>query len=161
MGLDTGELQKALRLLLGAIESQAEVASVVLPARRYITTGGAVFDCEQVTVSGNGLATGFAGFPEAGAPIDNVQPGWYVDAELAIVRNASEVDPGGIPSVECIEADTDRADKDAVILTKAIESLAGPSYDQLGRVPVSVTFGEVQGGLTVVLLNASLNVWGI
>lgn len=163
MGLQPGDVTKALRLLLDAVVREADDKHVDIPERRYITTGGAVFDCAQVTVSGNSITTGFAGFPDAGGPIDNCPPGWHIDAELAIVRNAREAPVGSTspPSVECIEADTQQAEDDAIVLTAAVEAIAGGRYDQTGTTPVSITFGEVQGGLTVVLCNASLNLWGV
>lgn len=163
MSLQPGDVTKALRLLLDAVVSEAGARAIELPARQYITTGGATFDCPQVTVSGNSITTGFAGFPDAGAPVDNCPPGWHIDAEMCIVRSASEMPIGSTepPAVSKIEADTLQAEQDATVLAAAVARIAGPAYDQSGTVPVSITFGDVEGGLTAVLCNASLNLWGV
>jgi hypothetical protein len=149
------------------IESEAVALGTEIPDRRYVTTGGAVYDCEQVTVSANSITTGIAGATNdpTQTNVGPCAPGWTVAVELAIVRSAAEAPVGRRgnepPSVDCIEADTAVAGADAAILTQAIESIAGPGWDQFGQVPASVQFGEVQGGLTAVVMTVSLNTWAL
>lgn len=168
---------KALRHLQSEIEVQELAIQVLpevdggdpsykLPSRTYVTTAGAVYDCEQYTVSANQITTGLAGSVEAGQPVGNCAPGWNCTFELAIVRCArekptvtrSEVKP---PKVEDIELDTKQADADAAVLTRAVESIAGPGWDQYGTVPASIQFGEVEGGLFAVILSITLNLWNL
>lgn len=163
MSLEVGSVVRALRHLLDEVGNAAVAAGHDLPTRQYITTGGAVYDCEQVTVSANSITTGVAGAPDAGGPVGNCPPGWHTAIELAIVRNAAEMVQGrrgtSAPKVTDIELDTDAADKDASVLTTAVETIAGPGWDQYGQVPASIQFGEVQGGLTAVVLSVTLNLW--
>jgi hypothetical protein len=93
-------------------------------------------------------------------------PGWTADIEVAIVRSARESLGEGrrrpsIPSTEDIESDTDQADMDAAILWNAIQKTGGPEDDQLGQIPATIQFGEVQGGLTAVVLSTTINLWEI
>lgn len=166
MSIDVGAVVSALRHLLDRVATAASEANQELPERRYVTTGGAVYDCAQVTVSGNSITTGIAGAEGAGGAVDGCPPGWHMQLELAIVRDAAEVMEtrgGGTvpPSVADIELDTAQAGADASILTTAVESVAGPGWDQYGAVPASIQFGEVQGGLTAVVLTITLNLWNI
>lgn len=166
MSLDVGLVVAAMRHLLDRVGVAASAMSNELPDRQYTTTGGAVYDCAQVSVSTNSITTGLAGSAEAGAPIDGCPPGWNAQIELAIVRNAKEIEQvrgrrAQAPSVGDIEIDTVQADKDAACLTEAVELLAGPGWDQYGTVPASIQFGEVQGGLFAVVLTATLNLWNL
>jgi hypothetical protein len=85
---------------------------------------------------------------------------------MAIVRDALQAENVrgrrvSAPTVVDIEIDTIQADKDAAALTAAVESLAGPGWEEYGTVPASIQFGETQGGLFAVVLTATLNLWGI
>lgn len=167
MSLDVGLVVAAMRHLLSEVDVAASTMSNALPDRQFITTGGAVYDCAQVSVSANSLATGIAGNQDPGGGlISNCPPGWNANIELAIVRDALEAEQVrgrrvSAPKVADIEIDAIQADKDAAALTKAIESLAGPEWDQYGAVPASIQFGETQGGLFAVVLTVTLNLWGI
>lgn len=166
MSVDVGAVVGALRHLLDQVSAAATAASNELPARRYVTTGGAVYDCAQVSVSGNSITTGIAGSEGAGGAVESCPPGWHMQVEMAIVRDAAEMMQtrgGGTvpPDVASIELDTAQADKDAAVLTEAVESVAGPGWDQYGAVPASIQFGEVQGGLSAVVLSVTLNLWNI
>lgn len=165
MSIEVGAVIGALRHLLMMVGERAVALGNELPQRQYVTTGGAVYDCAQVSVSANSITTGIAGALDAGNPVNSCPPGWNVLVELAIVRGAEELPTGtrgqGIPKVECIEADTTVTDMDAATLTDAIETIAGPGWDQYGTVPASLQFGEVQGGLTAVVLTCTLNLWAI
>lgn len=167
MALDVGLVIGTLRYLLSEVEAAAERAGVGLPARRYVTTGGAVYDCAQVSVSANSMTTGLAGDQNSmqGQGIGPCPPGWNVAVELAVVRDATEATVGRrgtvTPPTDSIEIDTTQASADAAVLTQAIEALAGPNWDQLGNIPASIQFGEVQGGLSAVVLSVTINVWDI
>ena len=165
MSIDVGVVVAAMRRLLDEVGVAATTMSNTLPERQYVTTGGAVYDCAQVSVSATSIATGIAGSPDAGQAVANCGPGWNVLLEIAIVRDANEsmVTRGRrttvAPKVEDIEIDTVQADMDAASLTKAVETIAGPDWDQYGSVPASIQFGDVEGGLTAVVLTVTLNLW--
>lgn len=166
MSIDVGAVVGALRHILSQVQAAASAANTSLPDRQYVTTGGAVYDCAQVSVSGNSISTGIAGAEGSGGPVDGCPPGWNMQLELAVVREAAEVmqTRGGgttAPSVTDIELDTVQASADAAVLTDAVEAIAGPGWDQYGAVPASIQFGEVQGGLTAVVLTVTLNLWSI
>lgn len=165
MSLSVGLVVASMRRLLEEVGIAATAMSNDLPERQYVTTGGAVYDCAQVSVSATSITTGLADSPESGQAIGNCGPGWSVLLELSIVRDAKEqmVTRGRrgdtAPAVSDIELDTDQADKDAATLSDAVEAIAGPGWDQYGNVPASIQFGEVQGGLTAVVLTVTLNLW--
>src|SRR5690349_2497201 len=102
------------------INDTAAAQDIELPTRQYVTTGGAVYDCAQLTISANSVSVGIAG-EEGGGAVANCGPGWNVSLELAIVRNACEAPSGRRgdkpPTVECIEEDTEQASKDLMLLT--------------------------------------------
>ena len=161
MSLSPDTLMYVLRRMQSAIVDADAAEDSSLPARQYVTTGGAVYDCEQMTISANSVSVGMAG--GEGGPVGNCGPGWNVSLELAIVRNACEAPVGRRgerpPTVECIEQDTLRASKDLALLTTGVSAIAGKGWDQFGQVPASIQFGEVQGGLFAVVLTATLNMW--
>lgn len=166
MTIAVGEVAATLRYLLNEVRNVATAAEIELPERQYITTGGAVYDCAQVTVSANRITVGIAGAADQGViGMHGVVPGWAVDLELAIVRDASEAMQGRrgtiAPAVTDIEKDTEVADNDAAILCGAVAAIAGPEWDQRGAVPASIQFGDVEGNLTAVVLSVSLNLWSI
>ena len=156
----------ALRHLLKRVEEAAAAVGNELPARRYATTGGAVFDCPQVSVSGNSLGLGLATGGGEQDWVGGCGPMWNVQVEVAIVRGAAEKPsvsrtPAAYraPTVEAIETDTVQASADAATLERAIELTTGGATDQFGTAPASMQFGEVSGGLTAVLLTTTLNLW--
>lgn len=167
MSLDPGSVVAVLRRMMTEIEDSAVALGETLPDRRYITTGGAVYDCEQVTVSANSISVGIAGSTNdpTQTNVGNCGPGWTVVVEMAIVRQAQEAPVGRrgnqAPTVDCIESDTAISDSDAAILTQAIEAVAGPGWDQFGQVPASLLFGEVAGGLMAVVVTVTLNMWAV
>lgn len=151
-----------LRRMQEVIVDSAAAQDIELPDRQYVTTGGAVYDCAQLTISANQVSVGIAG-EDGGGAVANCGPGWNVSLELAIVREACEAPSGRRgdkpPKVDCIERDTIQASKDLSLLTAAVESIAGPGWDQYGKVPASIQFGEVQGGLFAAVLTVTLNMW--
>ncbi len=163
MSLSPTTLMSVLRAMQGAINDAAAAADTELPERQYVTTGGAVYDCEQVTVSANSVSVGLAGAEGGAGQVANCGPGWNVTLELAIVRKACEAPTGRRgekpPTVDCIEKDTEQASIDLSILTAGVTAVAGPGWDQYGNVPASILFGEVQGGLFAAVLTATLNMW--
>lgn len=153
-----------LRRMLEEINNAAaELEDYTVPERQYVTTGGAVYDCEQVTVSANQITIGLAGDNGSGGAMVNCDSGWNVQLELAIVRSASEAPTGrrgdGAPTVECIERDAELSSSDVAMLTRAVGAVAGPNWEQFGVVPASIQLGEVQGGLLAAVLNVTLNIW--
>lgn len=162
MSLSPDTLLYVLRRMQTVINDAAAAQDVELPERQYVTTGGAVYDCEQLTVSANSVSVGIAG-ADGGGQVANCGPGWNVALELAIVRKACEAPSGRRgelpPKVDCIEEDTKQSSRDLALLTAGVTAIAGPGWDQFGNVPASIQFGEVQGGLFAVVLTATLNMW--
>ena len=162
MSLSPDTLLYVLRRMQQAVVDAAAAQDVELPDRQYVTTGGAVYDCTQLTVSANSVSVGIAG-ADGGGQVANCGPGWSVALELAIVREACEAPSGRRgdkpPAVDCIEKDTKQASIDLSLLTAGITAIAGPGWDQFGNVPASIQFGEVQGGLFACVLTATLNMW--
>lgn len=163
--LEPTSVTAALRTLLDRVVEAAVAAGIELPERRYVTTGGAVYDCAQVTVSSNSVSMGLAGDPNIPPGYGPCAPGWTSAFELAIIRPASEAPRGRrgtvAPDVSCIEADTERASADASVLVAAVEKSAGGATGEYGVVPASIQFGEVAGGLTAVVLSVTLNLWDV
>lgn len=163
MSVDPTTLLYVLRRMQQAIVDSALTLDNELPERQYVTTGGAVYDCPQLTVSANQIAVGLAGDGAGAGQVANCGPGWNVTMELAIVRKACELPVGRRgdkpPAVDCIERDTEQSSKDLAVLTEGVAAIAGPGWDQYGAVPASVQFGEVAGGLYAAVLTVTLNMW--
>ena len=163
MDLDAVDVMKPLQRVLDEVKSAASELGHSIPEREYITCGGAVYDCPQVTISANQLTTGVAGSDSAGSGLAECTPGWNVALEATIVRKARELPTGPRgtfpPHTHDIEIDALMAMNDAAVLVRAVNTLVGGA--EYGEVPTTVSFGEVQGGLTAVIVASSLNLWAV
>jgi hypothetical protein len=122
-----------------------------LPDRRVSSAGGAVYDCEMVSVSILSLSEGLAG--EVGVWNPMCDPPINLSLELAIVRCANEK-PAGVkgnlpPEPEWITADLVSADADADILLAAAR--------QLGFRDIQVTFNGPAGGMISTVLAGAVS----
>lgn len=146
MGPD--DLIGSARHVLSVVEQAAVEAGFTLPARRYVTVGGSVYDCEQVTVSVMSAASGVAGSALPGQTTPGCTQIWNATYIAAIVVCAVEANSGPrgniIPSVERVEEDTARMSAAFAVLTDAIQRLTETA---LGAYSVTFQFGQPQGGL--------------
>lgn len=118
-----------------------------VPSRHVVTTGPAVFDCEQVAVSllriETGLGANQGGELVQGGP--NCDVGWSVILEVAIVRCAP--DPSkrtGVITPDSLLKAAERSSKDTYILMTAIENLAEELY---GGFSVDLIPEQIEGGM--------------
>lgn len=152
-----------LRYLLDKVEQAAVQLSYDLPARRYYTVGGAVYDCEQVVVSAMSSDPGIVSAdPGAINLLGNCDASWNGVFEATIVLCAAE----GIttrtgsytpPPVEDVMLDADRMSGAYAVLRTAVENIA--TDQTLGAPSGRITFGQPQGGLIACSLNINTNVW--
>lgn len=138
-------LLNAGQQLLDAVLTAAAVHLHDLPAKQFVTTGAAVYDCEQVSVSllriNSGIGMGQDAALVQGGP--SCQFGWTVIAEVAIVRCAPAPNVKGIITADRLEGSTERTSKDIFVLTTAIEAVAESSY---GGFTASLIPDEPNGG---------------
>lgn len=124
------EGQKLLDYVLAA----ALDASIELPAKRYVTSGQAVHDCEQVAAT---VLTATTGLPASATPGGQglsgaCPPGWQVSIELAIVRCRPMMnDDGTQPSAEKLTAHAQVQGGDTHILMTAADSRAQERFGQV------------------------------
>lgn len=158
MGPD--DLFNSSRALLARVEGEAVALQFELPERRYVTVGGSVFDCEQVTVSAMRNATGVV--DPAGSAMNtlgNCPVVWNTTYEIAIVLCAAEQIQGRRgatpPPVENVEADAHSMSVATAVLTNVAETIT----DQTGPVTADLQFGQPQGGLIATVLTLTANAW--
>lgn len=156
------DLIRVLRDVLGRVNVEAAALDpvLVLPSRQYVTVGGSVFDCEQVSVSGMTVSTGLVSpVGESLQLISECPAAWNTSIEAAIVVCASEKMEGPrgdqAPSVDGIEEDTERMSAASAALINAAESLVG----DYGQVNCSIQLGQPQGGLIATVATIGVNLW--
>lgn len=159
---EPAEMLGTLRYILRKVEDAAASAGFVLPGRRYVTTGGSVFDCEQVTVSAMSSEAGtVSSDPAAISLIGNCEPTWNAVFEVAIVVCASEIMEGPrgeeMPTVAAIESDAAKTSAMYGVLRDALDSMV--ASDEVGAPSASVTFGQPEGGFIAVVMSLNINLW--
>lgn len=160
--MGTIDFAASARLILSSIEDAAVTLGVVLPVRRYIGAGGAVYDCEQVVVSSISSQTGLV--DPTGAPvaaIGNCNVIWNTTFEAAIVICSAEkvAGPRGavLPTAEQMTTDADNIDKMTDVLGAAITAIAESGV--VGNLTASVAYGAPQGTLIAAVATVTLNAW--
>lgn len=142
------DLLISARRVLSAIKEAAAEADFDLPGRRYVTVGGSVYDCEQVTVSVMSATSGVAGAAIPGETTPGCVQIWNATYTVAIVVCAAEANTGPrgniAPTVEKIEEDTARMSAAFGVLTDAVQALTDTAF---GAYSVTFQFGQPQGGL--------------
>ncbi|QGF20272.1 hypothetical protein SEA_SIXAMA_93 [Gordonia phage Sixama] len=145
-------LSSAGQRILDHVINVAQLKLYDLPERRFVTTGPAVFDCPQVSVSLLRIEAGMGVNPGGelvqGGP--NCDFGWSIISDVAIVRKGPVPNNKGIISPARLTAGTEQSSQDAFILMEAIENLA---EEQFGGFTASMVPAEVEGGLVAVLAN--------
>lgn len=132
--------------ILDSVLSAASLELYDLPARHIVTTGPAVFDCEQVAVSLLRVETGLGLNPGGelvqGGPSCDV--GWSLMCEVAIVRCGPTPSQrsGIITPAKTFEA-CEQSSKDVFILMTAIENVASELY---GGFSVTIIPEQIEGG---------------
>lgn len=161
--METGDLVGTLRWVLDRIVTEAAALenALELPSRRYVTVGGAVFDCEQVVVSGMSINTGLAS--PTGDSLQLITSGcavaWSAQIEAAIVFCANEKMGGTrgeqAPLVSGIEADAEKMSKCSAVLANVAEKMP----DTFGPVSCNIQLGQPQGGLIAAVATIGSNLW--
>lgn len=158
-----GDLLANGKAILSAVESSALTLHVTLPDRQYVTVGGSVYDCEQVTVSAISSDTGLVGAESGGmSDLDPCDPVWKCVYEVGVVRKAVEAVSGArgtiLPKVADVEADTKVVSADFAVLVGAAQAMSDAGVFR--RMATSVQFGQPQGGLIAAVASFTVNLWG-
>lgn len=142
-------LSTAGQTILSAVTDAAATLLYDLPGKQYVTTGAAVFDCEQVAVSllnvRSGIGLGQGSELVQGGPGCDI--GWTLIAEVAIVRCGPTPNVKGTISADKLNAGTTQSSKDLFVLLEAIENLASSSF---GGFSASLVPEDIQGGFVSV-----------
>ena len=161
MALGVSDVRDALDRTLASVEDAAVRLGVTLPARRYVTVGGAVYDCEQVSVSALSMTTGLVGgLANPMSDLGPCDPIWNMIVEIAVVRCAQERPDGPRgelpPRLEWVSADATAMSQDSSVLTEAVWAA---SADPLlaGEPQVNLAFTQPQGGLVAVVATVTYN----
>lgn len=135
------------RKLLDYVIASAGTNLIELPAKRYVTVGQAVHDCEQVVFEMNALQTGLpADTSPGGSAISVCPPVWSLVGTLYIVRCGPKMkDDGSIPPAQ-LEATAKTQAVDALLLQDAVAQRVGEMF---GSVICSITWPAPSGGYVV------------
>lgn len=146
--------------VLDAVVQAAMDQGVDLPAKRCVTVGQAVHDCEQVAVVITALNPGIPaggggglGFPGSASGAGFCAPPWSVVLTIEIVRCydvmvINEIQPG-----EYITAAMKPPSRDAEVVMGAIDNISTTSFTNV--VP-SIRFAPPSGGLIATIGNLTL-----
>lgn len=148
------------RDILERIGTEADSLDLSLPDRQYVTLGGAVFDCEQVSVAAMSANTGVVSATGEGLDvIGNCPPVWSAPFEAAIVLCANEKmgGPRGqlLPLVSAVEEDAAKMSLAAAVLINVAEGMT----DSFGPVRCTIELGQPQGGLVAAVATITTNLW--
>lgn len=158
MLLGTDDVYNVAATLLHFVEVAACERSVQLPQRRVINAGGAVYDCELVSVS---VAQLTLGLPSEGSSrlVPSGPSAWTVFGDVAIVRRAAEMPQGpqgtGMPRVQDILRDVAVLSQDSAIIADAVNMYAELARDST----LSINIAAPLGGLIATQGSYSLPVW--
>ena len=155
-------LYQNLHYLLRRVVEAAIPLGVDLPIRQYVTLGGAVFDCEQVSVSAMSSEVGtVSSDPGAINLLGNCPPTWNMSYELAIVTCAAErmeTQRGSrAPDVARVDRDALQVSRSYAVLRDTIDTIVASG--DLGTPSASFQFGQPQGGLIACVATLNANVW--
>ena len=130
---------------LADINTAALTQLVILPSEQFVTSGQAVYDCEQVSVTVIALTTGLPGASVASIPSDMVCfPVWSIVMELAIVRCAPPMNAVGEVAPEAITAAFLQTSQDAGVLMGTINNILSVRF---GNIIGSISSMASEGGL--------------
>lgn len=150
------------RYILNNVEAAAASLAFALPDRRYVTVGGSVYDCPQVTVSAMSSMAGLVS-PDTNAlqTLGPCPPIWQVTYEAAIVLRAAEATEGArgtiAPSVSKVESDTLNMSTAYAALINAIDLMTEDGI--VGRLAATVQMGQPEGGLIAAVATIMTNLW--
>lgn len=149
------------RYLMDRVEEAATRQGVVLPGRRFVTLGGAVYDCEEVVVSPMTTNTGLVDpTADPAATMGPCNVIWSTTYELAIVLNSQEalyMNQEAAPPVAAIEQDAAAISAATDVLVEALALVT--DRGDLGRISATVTYGQPQGGLVAAVAEVRANNW--
>jgi hypothetical protein len=144
--------------LLDFVNEAAMELIVDIPSRKFVTSGQAVYDCEQTSVTVTSLTMGLPGAEQAGmlTPSVTCMPVWSVNLEAAIVRCGPGVQRNGTVSVDDLDSAFKTSSSDAAVLLVAADKLA--AVHLFGNIIASITFAPSEGGMnaTTMAITAAL-----
>lgn len=158
--MDGGVLVDMAREILSRVAIEADALDFTLPSRQYVTVGGSVFDCEQVSVSAMSANTGLVSATGEGLEvIGNCPPVWSAPFEVAIVFCANEKMEGTrgnqLPAVAGIEADAEAMSTAMAVIVNTAEVLSS----LFGSVRCTIELGQPSGALIAVVGTITTNLW--
>jgi hypothetical protein len=148
----------AAATLLHYVEDAAVSFGIRLPNRRTLTTGGAVYDCEMVTISSTQVTLGLPSGND-GRLVPCGPSSWTLQAQIAIVRCAAERPQGlrgeGPPRASDLIRDAAMTSKDCAVLAEAV----GRYADLTNDATLSLATGSTQGGLIATVATVAVPLW--
>lgn len=131
-------------------------AGVELPARRLLTVGQPVYDCEELVITFQGVDKGY---PGTGGEPQNCDAPSTATFSVHLVRcfPVSQNAPAP-PSAEALTVNADGLMVDAWLLLAAADELNRDPLTSLGGMIYSVSVGEPSGGLVGVVLEVQAGV---
>lgn len=157
--IDPPDVHTVATTLMGAIVQSAIDMSVPIPDRHVLSAGGAVYDCEMVSVTALGVTVGLPGSVGASSLVPCGPEAWSVQAEMAIIRDSCEVPQGPRgelpPSPAAIEGELVAASADVAVLIEASLKYAGSARAATS----SISLGQTQGGMRAVVATISVPLW--
>lgn len=156
--LGTEDVYNAAAILLHYVDEAAISLGVRLPARRTVTSGGAVYDCEMVTVSPSLVVLG-APSNQDGRLVPCGPSMWAFTGDLAIVRKAAEHMTGARgttpPSPAMLFKDSAQVSADAAVIVEAVNRYADVTRDA----SLSIAIGSPLGGLIATVGSITVPLW--
>lgn len=115
-----------------------------LPAKQYATSGMAVYDCEQLAITGISLQSGLPGTGPPAITTGMVCDGpWSLSFEIALVRCAPAMSAKGVISIAGYDEGFKITSRDAEFLIQLVDDVAGLGFD---NVLATISLGPIEGG---------------
>lgn len=156
MAIDLDRTIDAANAILLCLEDTFNANGIALPARKYITVGGAgtvAYDCEQLTISWEQTYSGRPGNPlQEITKCTGIRSGTFI-VELVRPITISQK-PDIPPEAHLIQADAERLMQDATLLYYA-GLLAAETHNPIleGGGLATVVMGAPAGGYQSIVMN--------
>jgi hypothetical protein len=147
---------EAQRFLDLVVDAAAELG-IELPAKQYITTGEAAYDCNQVVVAIQAVSIGLPNMPPTGInEIGNCcPPAWSMHLAVDIVR-CHPTSSTGVVSAERLTTAAEESAQDTAVL---LDATAARQQDYLfGNLVATVQYQPPSGGMAASRLLVQLGV---
>lgn len=130
------------KLELAALEDLRDI-----PKKRYVTSGNATWDCEQVVVTVLSVNTGLPG--GSGGPVPQSMvcaPMWSVALDMTIIRCGPKITSKGTMSADSLNKSFESSSRDVEVLMRTVDKMV-TDPDNFGNVLAQVTVMEPQGDM--------------